>query len=536
MNNICKNKRVILLKTLLRSTSRLNCLKYTRDKKKRKRMTGEITGTVFLYLFITALCVTVCYGYGIFGLSEKMPAMCAMVISLISFVFTVFKTNGYLFNFKEYDMLMALPLSSKETASCKFMYMYIKSLPWYVLISVSMMIVYGIFSDPFPAVYPLWLILSLFVPVIPMLLASAIGALIAAISAGFRKTNIVQTVLTIIFITFCLSLRFIIQELFKSDQIKATLSDISQGIDKTADILVTVKWFTKAVTDVNILYALLLIAVTAALFEALFVVTGRSYAKINSKLKNHAASRKYKRSPVKKRSAVTAIAFKEFKRLTGSTIYLTNTAIGMILALIAGIVVLIAGADNAIQVVTQNAPLTKEMLLPTIPMIVYFFIGMVPTTVCSPSLEGKNYWVVKSMPVTPKQLYSGKILMNIFISVPFSVVATLCLCISSAAPLAYTLIYIVEGIILCIFSSSWGCMCGVKHMRLDWENEVEVIKQGSAVAVYLIPNILITMALTVLSVVLGMHIDPNILPVVLTLAAAGLTPLCLRKLSKTNRF
>ena len=32
-------------------------------------------------------------------------------------------------------------------------------------------------------------------------------------------------------------------------------------------------------------------------------------------------------------------------------------------------------------------------------------------------------------------------------------------------------------------------------MRLDWENEIEVIKQGSAVSLYLLPNMFITMAL-----------------------------------------
>ena len=59
-------------------------------------------------------------------------------------------------------------------------------------------------------------------------------------------------------------------------------------------------------------------------------------------------------------------------------------------------------------------------------------------------------------------------------------------------------------------------------MRLDWENEVEVIKQGAAVVVYLFPNMFVTMGLTVLVVVLGMHIDGRLVALVLTLLATAL--------------
>ncbi len=48
-------------------------------------------------------------------------------------------------------------------------------------------------------------------------------------------------------------------------------------------------------------------------------------------------------------------------------------------------------------------------------------------------------------------------------------------------------------------------------MRLDWENEIEVIKQGAAMACYMLPNMLVVMGLTVGVVFLGMRINHSLL-------------------------
>ncbi len=69
-------------------------------------------------------------------------------------------------------------------------------------------------------------------------------------------------------------------------------------------------------------------------------------------------------------------------------------------------------------------------------------------------------------------------------------------------------------------------------MRLDWENEIEVIKQGAAVSIYLLPNMFVTMGLVVLVVVLGMKMDGNLVTIILTLIVAGLACLSYRKVMK----
>ena len=92
---------LVLLKTLLRSTSQLNIYRYGTDKKKKSRVIGNCIGMSVLYLMLMAYCILTCIGYGQIGITDVIPAICVMTISILSFFFTFFKTKGYLFNFKE---------------------------------------------------------------------------------------------------------------------------------------------------------------------------------------------------------------------------------------------------------------------------------------------------------------------------------------------------------------------------------------------------------------------------------------------------
>ncbi len=527
-----KNKNLILLKALLDSTSQWNVLRHCKDKKKKGRIIGAYAGLAILYLMLMAYSLFSCIGYGKIGLTDIVPALCAMTISVIALFFTFFRTNGYLFKFKEYDMLMSLPFDAKTVAGCKFLYMYLKLLPWYLSISVAMLIGYEMYVTPSAVTWLIWMALTFVLPIIPMLAAAFLGYIITRISAGFRKTNIVQTVLSFIVVILAFSSRFFIESMIKEDKVEETLESVYESVNKTTAIYLPARWFQLAVTDTDIISILLLTVISVALFEILFILVGRSYREINSKLKNHAASKKFSMTVLKSRNVLNAIAFKEFRRMTGSTIYVTNASMGELMALVMGIAVLFVDIDTILYKVTEGAPVTKEMLYPAMALIAYFCVGMVSTTVMSPSLEGKNYWIVKSLPISGKVLYQGKMLFNMYKTVPFALFAILCLCISSKAPLLTTVLSLILGVCLCGFSTTWGCVCGIKHMRLDWENEVEVIKQGAGVAIYMFPNMIVTMLLVVVAVVLGRKIDQNIIVGIMIVIAAALAVLFYKKAMK----
>lgn len=517
---------LILLKTLLLSTSQRNQLKYCTDKKKKSRIIGNYIGIILFYMMIMAYCILMCIGYGMYQMIDAVPGLCALTISLLSFVFTIIKVNGYLFQFKEYDMLMALPLKEKTIAACKFAYMYIKSLPWYASIALSMMVGYGYFAKPAFYIYPIWVMLALVLPLIPMLVATFLGFLFAKISSGFRKRNLVQTILIMLLVLFCFGLRFFIDNMIRNDAVESTLQDTYHMTAKTVKLYPPAKWFEKAILQTDLVSLALLLVISVCLFAIVFVIIGSSYRNINSALKSHAAARKYRMTGQKSKKVVWTIAFKELKRMTGSTTYLVNVGLGYVLIILLGVIALFVRFDEMIAVLTNGAPFDPKVVYPSIPFIIYFFVGMVSTTACSPSLEGKNYWIVQSLPIEKKTLYQGKMLFQLCLSVPSMAIGTLGICISARIGIVDTICYLLIGFSLCLFSATWGCVCGVKHMRLDWENEVEVIKQGAAVSVYLLVNMFLTMAVAALSIFIGMQMDHLLLNLIWMGVYALLSVLC----------
>ena len=508
-------KYTLLLRTLFLSTSQRNRYRYCKDQKKRRKIIGATIGGVILHALLMAYCILMCIGYGRMGIIGAAPGLCALLISILAFLITLFRTNGYLFAFHEYDLLMSLPFEVRTVVGCKFLYMYGKSLPWFLNISLSMMIGFGFFAHPGLVTYFLWMVLSFFLPVIPMLGAAFLGFLIAKVSAGFRNKSIIQTLLTFAVVLFSFSLRYIIEKVIREDQVDAILEMASEMTGRAIKIYPPAGWFVNGVLQGRISDVLLLVGVSILLFSAVFRIVGLFYQSINSALASHAAAKKYQMSLQKQHPPVWSVAMKEWRRMKGSTIYLTNAGMGMILAPLMSLIVLFLGFDKIIALLTQGALVEGKVLRPAIPFIVYFFIGMMATTVCSPSLEGKNYWIVQSLPIQKKTLYHGKMLFHMLLSVPPMAFSTLCLCIAAGTPFGETVLYMVLGLALCAFSTAWGCVLGIRYKRLDWENEVEVVKQGAAVSLYLLPNMFVGMALVVLVVFLGMRLDHALLALIL---------------------
>ena len=472
-----KNKLILLFKTLLLSTSSVNIYKHSQDKKKRGRIIGGYIGMFWLYLILIGYCVFTAIGFGYMGLEAMIPAMAAIMICLMAFFFTMLKAGSYLFGFREYDMLMALPFSEKDIVASKFLYMYMKDVPWNMSIAVAMMIGYGLTAHPAWYVYPLWILLSVFLPVIPMLVASFVGYLIARIGTNFRHWKVVQTILTFAFVLLMFSTRFIIEKVFRDNKVEDVIENLAQKTQRISSIILPVGWFTDAITKGSIISIILLVGGSIVLFEIVFGILAKSYKKINSTMKTGASQgHAYKiqgTKGFKKNSPVQAIAFKELKRFFGSTNYFVNIGFGYILAVIAGFVALFIGVDKLVALFVQGAPITTESVLPLIPYILYFFTGMVPMTTCSPSLEGRNYWIIRSSPVTGRQIYLGKILASLYIAVPTHLLGTLLLCISAGATPVQTAGFLFLGLVMCLFSSVFGCAMGIHFLNLDWENEID---------------------------------------------------------------
>lgn len=511
------NKGLVLLKTMFASTSYINALKHA-DKQKKKKTRASLIGVCVLAVYLTVMVGLLAYSMASYGYGDTVPLTVATVITLMSLVFTLLKSNGYLYGFKEYDMLMAMPFPVSTIVTDKFLYMYLRDLRWDVLVSFSALIGYAAALKPGPLTYVAWILLTPFITFAPMVLASLIGVLVAGVGARSKHKNLVQIILIYIFIIPLFFIQYIINYLISNDKVGDTFSQTAQMAAAVGKVIPTVGWFGKAVTGGSVLSFILMIAVSLALFAALIAIISRSYRRINTGLAGRAVHRKAKKASgqYKKRSVITSIAYKEYKRLSGSIAAATNILLGCIMALLFGLILLFVKADTIVQLFTHGVEVDVSPYKLMWPMIVYFFVGMLPTTAPSPSLEGKNYWIIKSLPVDPMTIYKGKMLFNLCVFVPSGVFATVSGMHSLGAEPVEYLLAIILIVVQCLFSTAYGMRCGIKHVKLEWENEMEVVKQGSAVTLYLLPNMFATMLLIGGMIPLSFVIDINTVILIVT--------------------
>ena len=209
---------------MLVSSSNFNILKYSDDKKKRGLAIGNLIGLSFLYLLVAVYAGAMSYGLAYFGMAEIIPTIPAVIIVALSLIMTFFKAHGMLFGYKEYDMLMSMPFAVKNVVADRFLYMYIKNLPLTCVISFAALI--GMAMADFPGVVAViwWVVLTLFLPVIPMLIAVSVSALIGGVGSGFKYKNIVLSILTFIIVMPLFFARFFIQDIVANDKIEEVVS------------------------------------------------------------------------------------------------------------------------------------------------------------------------------------------------------------------------------------------------------------------------------------------------------------------------
>lgn len=531
---------IILLKNIIMASSSLNKARHTSDKKVKRRAWGALAIEILLGTMLAVYVGITVYGYGYYGMGDIIPMLLGLVICLISFVFTFFKAGGYLLAFREYDMLMAMPIKTSGIVWAKFMHMFILGLKWCAWITIPVIILYGYFMHPNPTVYVLWLILVPFISLIATVAGSVLSILISGIGANFKHKRAVQTILTVLLVLACFFLEFIIGA--DADmEIKDMLATLREEIENVCNVLRPAKWFAEAINDAKPL-SILLVILSAVAFTELFIrVLSIKYKKINSRLTASSANRDFKLKTQKAKNIYMTIAYKEFKRMTFSTTYMTNIALGGILTVILGVAAFFVKPESLMSAIqtggTGGIPeyfTSYAFLIPAIPFFAYLLGGMMMSTCCSLSLEGKSLWIIQSMPIDVMTLLKGKMLFNMLLITPPVMVAVLGLSFCLKAGAVNWLLFEILSVVLCAAGTVRGMCCGVRFVKYDWVNEIEVIKQGTATAVYVLSHMFGMMILITLVMSLSAYINTALITVIFIVAASVWTLLDYRHLCRIS--
>jgi ABC-2 type transport system permease protein len=170
---------------------------------------------------------------------------------------------------------------------------------------------------------------------------------------------------------------------------------------------------------------------------------------------------------------IVTLVKREFKRYFASTVYLSNTIMGPILAVAMAVSLFFIDLENAVVMLPVEID-----VIGILPLAVGTIFCIMNTTSTSVSMEGKEWWLIKSLPLTSKQILDAKLLMNIILFAPFYVVAVV-ISIIALRPSGLEIIWmVISPAVLILFSCVWGLFINLKVPVFNWENETSVVKQS----------------------------------------------------------
>ncbi len=460
-----------LLSLELCSLYGINQYLHTKDKRAKTRYLALGTawlfliGMVFFYVggFVYALCSV--------GLSEIVPAYLVMLVSLMILAFGIFTAGSRIFGKKGYDLLVSMPVKESSIVASRFLAMYAEDLVLACVIMLPGAAIYGICQRPGVGFYLLALTGTLFIPAIPLVTSVLLGTLILAASSRMKSKSLVQTALMVLLVLGIMVGSFRLEESEFTPEAFASLAKTIQDI--FGRLYPPALWLGDSLVKPGIMGFAWFILFSAAVVGLAFLVVSNCFRTVMLWMMSDRATHDYQVGAMETRSLLKALYIREARRYFASSIYVTNTIIGPIMGVVLTVGLCISGIGSI-----QNV-LPSAIDLPGMLPFVFSAVFCLMTTTCtSISMEGRQFWVVKSLPVSTKALLDSKILLNLSLMLPFYIVSEAAMVIAVRPGMLQFLWIVLLPALLILFSVIFGITVNLKFHSFDWTKEEAVVKQS----------------------------------------------------------
>ena len=447
---------------------------------------GMAAAALYSFIFIMALSEM---GSPIGGVVFAMAGFA----SLLALTTTVPKVKTTLFGGNDYDMLASMPIPKKEILFVKFVSLYLVEFFYTVIIVLPAGIMCFIFDNSIS--YLLNTLVMLFlVPVFPLLLACLIGTFISVIADRSKFGNFVSMLFYILFVVVI----FIVT--------MSTSSNVTDGISPMINMF---KLFnpTNLLLEINITGINYLVYILVNIVTLIGVICFLTifYDYIHDLLSTSRTVKKSdKEHEFKINTSSKSLLKIEFKKYFSSKGYLMNTIVGGIMGVVMiGVAVFSLLTDETMkEILDVFRPYLSFMSLAVILMI-----GLSTPAASAISMEGKNMWIIKSSPIDYKKYLQSKILLSEIVLAPFALVASIIISVLLKDDIIGILSTILSPQLYLLSMNYISLVLNTRFYKLDWSNEMEVVKQSKCVFFVMLIDFVYTSILSALLIGLSLVIN-----------------------------
>jgi len=444
----------------------LNFLQTNKGKNKKSLRVKTSFQKGLIFLLIIVLLGGVSYLYSrmfaelliisgdIFSLTPFLIAYACFINMILSF----HSVGSVLFSNKDYDLLSSLPIKKSTIIFSKLTVMSLMGVGISLVMSVPTFFVYGNYGAVLSTSYVLYsIILAVFAPFSVMAIITLVATSVYIAFAGAKRKTLWQTLALSLFFIICFS------------------AGIVFGGEEDVFGMVKVIYFLyplmiKATSSYESL--LLFILINVASFSVVAIIVSLFYHKINTLLKRSYKNKGFTLSNYDKGISDKAILKREFKQFFSYPMYIINVFIGPILSVGASIVFAILVADMG------GEKIVKEAFILILPSVLIFAHMLVSSTSASISIEGKHFWLIKTLPIEENKLLKAKLLVNVIINVLPAIFSSLIASIFVSPNVLYAIVISIIVIGGALLSGTLGLLFNLRFPKLDWQNVNQVTKNG----------------------------------------------------------
>lgn len=455
---------------------------FINTKSKSEKAKKILIGIVIVWAFTAVLIGSFAYFFMMANSLIMINQLNMLIVfgflfaNVCTLIFTILKASGYLFSFKDYDMLMSLPIKTSSILISKISFLYLTNFIGVIVFGMPPLIVYGITANSNALYYIIVIVLLLFVQVIPMIIGCVLSLIIAKISTKNKRGNLILSIGTfgVIIALFIVTNNI---KLISTTQVQS-VGAVFQNI---TNIYFITKIFLNATQNINLISFLMFIIINTLIFMLFTILFSRSFKNINADMNENYKVSKYDMSRLKQSSILMALYKKEISFYFSSFPYFINTGFGAVMMTFVAFGTAIFGKDTILKVL--KIPELKGLIIPMFAAIMIFSIMLTFVTAPSISLEGKNIWIIKTLPIKYVDIIKSKILLSLTISVPVFIIDITVLKFALGITFVEYIEIVLVGILSAILSSITGIISNLLFPKLEWQSETEVVKQSASVLI-----------------------------------------------------
>ncbi|MDR1804320.1 MAG: hypothetical protein LBQ94_12025 [Treponema sp.] len=447
---------------------------------KKKAGVGKIILLAFLAVYIIAAFFGMFFAVfmsllepffsaGIGWMYFAFLAAAAFGLSVIS---TLFTASAQIFGAKDNELLLSMPIKPSEILLSRLLVILAFEYAFTAIVALPAFILWVINGYASPAGILFFVIGVLLLPLMAMALSLLLAWLLGVATSRMRRKNI---------LTLAISIGFLVAYFIMVANFQGYLAELVSRGEELARAFQRAMppfyAFGKSVADGSVINGMIFMVWAIAPFAAAVILLSANYRKILTTNRGSAKT-VYKEKAAKVGSAFQALVRKEMAHYWNKPFIILNSSLGSLFMLALSVIVIVKRAD-IFQYVVEFLPRFGNLPLVALGALILAFLNTVNNISASLiSLEGKNLWIIKSIPAPTRVVIQSKICTHWLISGLPCLVASICVATVAAT-------HITDWIILLLIPQSTGVLIAVSGLavnlhfpKLDWTNETYVVKQG----------------------------------------------------------